>query len=95
MSRHELINSDRKILQNTISHLINNAVKFISQGSVVILLTTEKNGNEYAFIKVVDTEIGITEESQHLIFDEFRQAGEGLSRKFEGSGLGLTITKNI
>ncbi|MEJ2616791.1 MAG: ATP-binding protein, partial [Ignavibacteriaceae bacterium] len=44
-------------------------------------------------IKVSDTGIGIPEESQKLIFDEFRQASEGLNRKFEGSGLGLTITK--
>ena len=94
MSRHELmINSDRKIVQNTISHLINNAVKFTLKGGVVISLTTENNGNEYAVIKVIDTGIGIPEESQHLIFEEFRQASEGLSRKFEGSGLGLTITK--
>ncbi len=94
ISRHELIvNSDRKILQNTISHLINNAVKFTSEGGVIISLTTEKNGNDYALIKVSDTGIGIPEESQKLIFEDFRQASEGLSRKYEGSGLGLTITK--
>ena len=94
MSRHELmITSDRKILQNTISHLINNAVKFTTQGGVDISLTTEKNSNDFAVIKVSDTGIGIPEESQHLIFEEFRQGSEGLSRKFEGTGLGLTITK--
>ncbi len=51
------------------------------------------NGKEYAVIKFSDTGIGIPEESQNLIFDEFRQVSEGLSRKYEGSGLGLTITK--
>lgn len=94
MSHHELIvNSDRKILQNTISHLINNAVKFTSKGGIIISLTTEKDGTSYAVIKVADTGIGIPEESLKLIFEEFRQASEGSSRKFEGSGLGLTITK--
>ena len=94
MSHHELIvNSDRKIIQNTISHLIDNAVKFTTKGGVIITLTIEKNGTSYAVIKVADTGIGIPEESQNLIFEEFRQASEGLSRKFEGSGLGLTITK--
>lgn len=94
MSHHELIvNSDRKIIQNTISHLIDNAVKFTTKGGVIITLTIEKNGTSYAVIKVTDTGIGIPEESQNLIFEEFRQASEGLSRKFEGSGLGLTITK--
>lgn len=44
-------------------------------------------------IKVTDTGIGIPEESQRLIFEKFRQASEGLSRKYEGSDLGLTITK--
>jgi len=94
MSHHELIvNSDRKILQNTISHLINNAVKFTAVGEVTISLKIENNGNDYAVIKVSDTGIGIPEDSQNLIFEEFRQASEGLSRRYEGSGLGLTITK--
>ena len=94
MSRHELIvNSDKKIIQNTISHLINNAVKFTAEGGVTISLTTEDNRNEFVIIKVTDTGIGIPEDSQDLIFEEFRQASEGLSRKYEGSGLGLTITK--
>ncbi len=94
MFHHELIiNSDKKIVQNTISHLINNAVKYTSQGSVVVSVTTEKNAKEYAVIKVADTGIGIPKESQALIFDEFRQASEGLNRQYEGTGLGLTITK--
>ena len=94
MSRHELmVNSDKKIIQNTISHLINNAVKFTAEGGVTISLTTEDNRNEFVIIKVTDTGIGIPEDSQDLIFEEFRQASEGLSRKYEGSGLGLTITK--
>ena len=94
MFHHELIiNSDKKIIQNIISHLINNAVKYTSKGSVIVSVTNEKNAAEYAVIKVTDTGIGIPKESQVLIFDEFRQASEGLNRQYEGAGLGLTITK--
>ena len=94
MFHHELmINSDKKIIQNIISNLINNAVKYTSKGSVVISVTIEKNAKEYAVIKVADTGIGIPKERQALIFDEFRQASEGLNRQYEGTGLGLTITK--
>ena len=44
-------------------------------------------------LKVIDTGIGIPAEMKETIFLEFRQASEGLNRSFEGTGLGLTITK--
>ena len=46
-------------------------------------------------ILIKDTGIGISAESRDLIFNEFRQASEGFNRKYEGSGLGLTITKKF
>ena len=44
-------------------------------------------------LKVRDTGIGIPEEMHKIIFEEFRQVSEGMSRRFEGTGLGLTIAK--
>lgn len=76
----------RHILQN----LIGNAVKFTEKGAVTIL--TKKEGDLFQ-IKIIDTGIGISNESLGHIFDEFRQADGSTSRKFGGTGLGLAIAK--
>ena len=54
-----------------------------------------ENSKPYIRISVKDSGIGIPEESLGLIFQEFRQVSEGFNRHFEGTGLGLTITKNF
>ena len=76
----------RHILQN----LIGNAVKFTEKGTVEITtIQVEKDIK----IKVTDTGIGISENHLSHIFDEFRQADAGTSRRFGGTGLGLAIAK--
>jgi len=76
----------RHILQN----LIGNAVKFTEKGKVEI--STDQLGNTIRII-VSDTGIGISENHLSHIFDEFRQADSGTSRRFGGTGLGLAIAK--
>ena len=76
----------RHILQN----LIGNAVKFTEKGAVEI--STDVKGDQ-VIIKVKDSGIGISEEHISYIFDEFRQADAGTSRKYGGTGLGLAIAK--
>jgi len=77
-----------------LNNLISNAVKFTKNGSITLqaekLLTDKEN---FLIIKVIDTGIGIPVEKQNLVWQEFRQASEGFNRSFEGTGLGLTITK--
>lgn len=80
------INKFRHILQN----LVGNAVKFTEKGGVSI--SVKKLDNSVTIL-IADTGIGISEENIHLIFDEFRQADSGISRRFGGSGLGLAIAK--
>jgi PAS domain S-box-containing protein len=87
---------DEKMFREILNNLINNAIKFTKQGGVTIRLNREVMGNaEWAVIQVVDTGIGIAQENFNMIFEEFRQASEGQSRSFEGTGLGLTITKRF
>ncbi len=91
-----LFKSDKMILKQIINNLVNNAIKFTFNGGVNIDLSKiENNQQEMIVIKVTDTGIGIPEEKQKLIWEEFRQVSEGISRNFEGSGLGLTITKRF
>ncbi len=83
---------DERLFSQVIGNLINNAVKYTLEGKVDVVLKKE---NEYAVIKVIDTGIGISENSLNIIFEPFRQASEGYNRRFEGTGLGLTITKKF
>jgi PAS domain S-box-containing protein len=85
---------DERMLWESINNLINNAIKYTKAGEIQIDVSSDKNKKK-AYIKVKDTGIGIPKESQNTIFEEFRQVSEGYSRGFEGTGLGLTITKNF
>jgi CheY-like chemotaxis protein len=88
------INLDENLFNQILSNLIENAIKYTSEGSVVIKVDEEANSNKsYVVLKVSDTGIGIPSEIQRHIFEPFRQGSEGVSRNFEGSGLGLTITQ--
>jgi signal transduction histidine kinase/ActR/RegA family two-component response regulator len=90
------VNLDKRLFQSVITNLINNAIKYTNQGGVTVSLNTfGNNGDSLVCVKVADTGIGIAKENQEFIFDEFRQVSEGFNRNFEGSGLGLTITKKF
>lgn len=79
-----------------LNNLIGNAIKYTEKGSVSVeVKTINENNKNFASISVIDTGIGIKEENIKQIFEEFRQVSEGLSRQFEGTGLGLTITKRF
>jgi PAS domain S-box-containing protein len=91
-----IVMSDEKLLREIISNLINNGIKFTDTGGVTISVRIESTGNyQWLVLIISDTGIGIAKENQELIWEEFRQASEGHSRSFEGTGLGLTITKKF
>ena len=82
--------SDIKKLNKTLIHLIDNALKFTTKGSVEIKCEIiQKNIN----ISITDTGIGISTEMQTKIFELFRQVETSISRDYGGNGLGLTIAK--
>ncbi len=87
-------NLDERIFIQILNNLINNALKFTEHGGITIEVESVKIENSYwSVIKVIDTGIGIPKESLDIIFEEFRQVSEGYNRHFEGTGLGLTLTK--
>ena len=92
------INSDGLRIRQCLINLVSNAIKFTSQGHVYLNVSLEyRDGNKEPFIRfdVEDTGIGIAKEKQDLVFESFCQADGSTSRKFGGTGLGLTITKRL
>jgi PAS domain S-box-containing protein len=85
--------TDKHKLQQVLSNLIGNAVKFTTAGSVTIS-ATPVNGEHWC-LEVRDTGIGISSEALTYIFDEFRQVDDRLARTYGGTGLGLAITRKI
>jgi CheY-like chemotaxis protein len=95
-SKYQIVNCliDEKMLADICYNLIQNAITYTNKGEIRVKIDTlSKNGKEYASLSVKDTGIGIAQKFHKQIFEPFRQASEGLSRKFEGTGLGLTLTK--
>ncbi|MSP39895.1 MAG: HAMP domain-containing protein [Deltaproteobacteria bacterium] len=86
--------SDRMKLRQVIINIVNNAIKFTDQGSVIVLFrpSPEQAGIEFS---VADTGIGIAEESLPYIFDKFHQADGSTTRNFAGAGLGLYLVKHF
>ncbi len=85
--------TDRIRLKQILSNLLRNAIKFTEMGFVEFGFRIL--GDELLEFYVLDTGIGITLEKQKIIFDSFRQADEGTTRKFGGMGLGLAISKKL
>jgi PAS domain S-box-containing protein len=85
-----LIHTDTAILHKVLCNVIDNAIKYTEQGEVKVNLSEV---NDKVVIKIIDTGIGIPQENLDQIFEPFRQGSEGLNRKYEGMGLGLSITK--
>ncbi len=91
---YALINE--KLFEEIINHLLDNAIKFTLRGTIKIeLLNLKTESGDFVTVSLSDTGIGIMEKDLDIIWDEFRQASEGMNRKFQGSGLGLTLAKKF
>ncbi len=90
------IKTDIQLLQKIIDHVINNALKYTVEGGIgVTVKDMVKNKKRIVAIEICDTGIGIPNENLNTIFEEFRQVSEGINRNYEGTGIGLTITKKF
>jgi len=84
------IHSDKEKLQRILLHLIDNAIKFTTNGSVKLICEVENQSIKFT---IIDTGIGISQEMQKLIFEPFRQVETEISRNVGGNGLGLSLAK--
>ena len=88
--------SDAKHLYQCLINLVGNAIKFTETGSVSLGVgMLEDAAQTRMFFEVIDTGIGIAPERQDKVFESFEQADIGTSRKYGGTGLGLTITRQL
>lgn len=85
--------ADSAKIEQILTNLVSNAVKFTNENGE-ITIRTEIDG-DYTKISVKDTGIGIKEEDAHKVFDKFQQIESSLSRTVGGTGLGLTIAKEL
>ncbi|WP_144604133.1 sensor histidine kinase [Algoriphagus algorifonticola] len=84
--------SDKRFLEMIINNLIGNAMKYTESG--VVKMTVDHVG-DLLKIEILDNGVGMEEDFLQKVFDPFEQESSGNQRKFEGTGLGMTITKNL
>ncbi len=84
-------------IKQVLTNLVNNAYKFTDEGTITIESEITENGlaEKQLVIAVKDTGIGITNEQQKYIFEEFSQGDDETEKRYGGFGLGLAITKKI
>ena len=87
-----VMRGDRQKVNQILSNLVSNALKFTPHGSVKVVIA--EHGGEISF-DVVDTGIGISPENHERVFEEFWQAGAAVSRSHGGAGLGLYIARRL
>ena len=92
-----LIKGDPLRLGQVIINLMNNAVKFTDKGEIILKtkMIPSSEGKDLLQFEVIDTGIGLTEEQIGKLFHSFSQADSATSRKYGGTGLGLTISKQL
>ncbi|MEA3245238.1 MAG: ATP-binding protein [Gemmatimonadota bacterium] len=88
---------DAARIRQVLLNLVGNAVKFTEKGSVEVELSTVSIGRQTVVLRVAvrDTGIGIAQEKQDRVFEQFSQAEGSTSRRFGGTGLGLTISRQL
>jgi len=91
------VRGDSVRLRQVLNNLVSNAIKFTEHGGVSVIVSLDQDGQDaYALrVDVLDTGIGIQDDSQTRVFDAFAQADSSTARRFGGTGLGLAISKQL
>ena len=85
--------SDRRRIKQVLMNLVSNAVKFTSEGSVRIAAVVLED--DRLEIRVADTGVGIRDEDMNRLFQPFQQVDPSLTKKYEGTGLGLYLSQKL
>lgn len=89
-----IIQSDPGKLQQILYNLLSNAIKFSPEGETV-LIEARRQDPQHMRISVIDRGPGVAAEQHELIFEKFRQIDQGVTRQHGGSGLGLSISRDL
>ncbi len=87
--------ADEFKLKEVLTNLLGNAIKFTEKGSITVAVITDPATHRPERIEVQDTGIGIPPDRLSLIFEAFQQVDSSTSRKYAGTGLGLTISRSL
>ncbi|WP_022939935.1 response regulator [Psychromonas hadalis] len=95
--QHINVKGDSNRLRQILTNLINNSIKFTAHGEVLIRALLQQNDKQNMLFtcQIIDTGIGIAPDKQSTLFDSFTQADSSTTRKYGGTGLGLTICKRL
>ncbi len=95
-----MVRVDPLMLRQILVNLLSNAVKFTEQGSITLRVSrvnvaADSPPQERLLFEVIDTGIGISEQHLQRIFERFTQLDDSVTRRYSGTGLGTTITKQL
>ena len=88
-----MVSADRDAIEQAISNLVDNAINYSGDAKVVSLCASADDEN--VTVAVQDSGVGIPEDEIDKVFDRFYRGGDELTRSVKGSGLGLTLVKQI
>ena len=93
----DIVFGDDQHLRQVLVNLVGNAIKFTDRGEVELRVSVSAEHEDMLTIRfeIIDTGIGISFEDQDRIFESFQQADNSLSREHEGTGLGVTISREL
>ncbi len=89
------VTGDPTRLRQVLGNLVNNAIKFTETGGVLIAIEPGRTGPDRVLLSVTDTGCGIPEEKLPSLFEAFSQADRSTTRRYGGTGLGLTICDRL
>ena len=96
---YQVVKSDPGRIRQILTNIVGNAIKFTETGEVVVCVSITPVNLDKGYLKmdctVTDTGIGIPTDKQNHLFDSFSQVDASTTRKYGGTGLGLTITKKL
>ncbi len=93
----EVVKLDKARVNQILTNLIGNAIKFTEKGSVTLTISMEERVDKRVKVlfEIKDTGIGVSSDLKDRIFKSFQQANTSITRKYGGTGLGLSITKQL